>query len=70
MGNACDGGSLRVISQDSKGNVKQLSEIDYCAGEITIKSDGEQVNIIITSVDTGINDESWIYKDGELKKNN
>ncbi|MEW5291994.1 hypothetical protein ABW286_22930 [Erwinia papayae] len=66
MGNACEGGSIRIVSIDSKNKIETYKPIDYCYGKLIINNDSEQVELkILDDLDAKKNEE-WQFKDGKL----
>lgn len=65
MGNACDGGTLRIFERiSSKNEIHYRGEIDFCGGPnpaFTLKRD----KIIITNESNG---KSYSFQQGTLKK--
>lgn len=68
MGNACEAGSIRVISMDSENKIQTHNPIDYCMGAVIISNNTDKVKIDIRDDDDSKNIETWILKDNKLIK--
>lgn len=68
IGNACDGGLIRVISLDSHNNAKEYSPIDYCIGGIVIQNSNDIVEIDVQTDPDTKEYEVWIFNNLTLTK--
>ncbi|ELW9537049.1 TPA: hypothetical protein N5L55_003237 [Enterobacter roggenkampii] len=68
MGNACEAGSIRVISMDSENKIQTHNPIDYYMGAVVISNNTDKVKIDIRDDDDSKNIETWILKDNKLIK--
>lgn len=68
MGNACEAGSIRIISLDSENKIQVHKPIDYCMGSVMINNDGDKVKINIQDINNSKKSEVWVFKDNKLLK--
>lgn len=68
MGNACEAGTIRIISLDSENKIQVHRPIDYCMGAIMINNDGVKVKINIQDANDSKKSDVWVFKDNKLVK--